>query len=1436
MIGFADVRSCILRALAVLSVTALVACGGGGDSVDDGGETVTNSAPVARAGADITISVGDTAQFDASLSIDSDGIIVSYRWSNNLSGAAAARQYTTAGDYSVVLTVTDNGGLTSTDTLVVHVLPVVESTPERIEIQGANEMLVGATTAFLASVFYSDNIVQNGVEWSVSPISRASISAGGVLTAKEVGDVIITATKRHPEGDVLATFTVNIIEPIAVVVDSIAISGPSSVNVNSSIQLVATLHYSDGHSEQSAVNWSLNNSNATVSASGLLTGLSAGPVVVTAGHSGKFSNAHVINVVEDITPVTLNSISISGPSEVAVQSSIQLIATLHYSNGTTDTGGAVSWSTSNSSIATINGQGLLQGASSGSVVVTVSSAETTPATTETVTITVVSVDPPVVESIDISGPSQVDIGAAVQLSAAVNYDDGSTASDVSWSVADEGIATVSPQGLVTGVSAGSAHITATKDGVTDTHTVTVSENVLDLVSIEIFPKTLRLNSSDVLQQAVAVGTDSSGATFPLTHLVEWSTDNTSIALVSDTGEVTIVDNSIGNAELSATFSGKVGSLTIAPQGRSFDGVNLFFQKPASWANAYLYVWVNNGASQPRGAWPGELMNPVTDVDDWFFAEITDDYLSDDGEVYFKFTSSAAGPQSPNDLTHDRLLGNLWWTDASTSTDLAPDWMGGTATKVLLSVQGAERIYSDENPELNLAGQEVTAGITLNVDVGAVPLGGSFDMWIGDGANYIVDPYSANSRIVVADVGTLPLEAKFNTQIEDGFELGRANFAEQCVDCHGDKGQGSGVFAGVTLSELQASWTSRGETLTVDTLAAYIDAEMPFGSQSENCSGDSAGDCAFEIAAMIFADAWTNQVSVAVGEQHYSAKCSTCHGVEGQGSPGVFPSLRQCSSCSVNTLWQRIELTMPPVNNSQTRGPQDCVGDCAKSVADYILATFQDDIEVYECKADDYRMREVKLLTEIEYRNTIKQLFQLNDAQLPNTDFLNRTLVNGFDNNADVGIVTAGLFEAALQSAADIVEVADASNYLSCNASDPACVLDGFGQKVFRRPLSSAERSRYATLLSQHGSDIAIQAMLASSSFLYRTELGTNNNNLTTTLTDFEIATALSYTLLASTPDDALLSAAASGALHTKAQITAQIERLLLLPRARTTVGRFVSQWMGSPAIINVNKQDALLTPSLRTAMLQETEDFAAHVVFDSTGNYAELFASDYTVVSEELAAYYGYGGAGGKTQYPANTRAGLLGHASILATYSAYNQTSPIKRGLFVRQKLLCQTLPEPPDDVVTAAPKLDPNLTTRERFALHTANPVCSSCHQYIDELGFGFENFDTFGLYRVFENGFPIDANGDLNNIEDLTGANVSNLFEGVAELGGIVAGSNSGKACYALNYYRYTYGDTTNEVDNCKLEPIADEFIQSDGDIIDFMERLLSDESFITRRRAL
>jgi hypothetical protein len=256
---------------------------------------------------------------------------------------------------------------------------------------------------------------------------------------------------------------------------------------------------------------------------------------------------------------------------------------------------------------------------------------------------------------------------------------------------------------------------------------------------------------------------------------------------------------------------------------------------------------------------------------------------------------------------------------------------------------------------------------------------------------------------------------------------------------------------------------------------------------------------------------------------------------------------------------------------------------------------------------------------------------------------------------------------------------------------------------------------------------------------------------------------------------------------------------------------------------------------MRAALEAETRRFVQHVVFDGPGTLDELLTADYSFMNAAVTGYYGLPAPGGdgfvKVPYGGVPRAGLLGHASVLAVHAHSDQTSPIRRGLMVRRRLLCEELPPPPPDA-GGVPDVDPDATTRERFAQHTEDPVCASCHRYIDGIGFGFEHFDAIGRFRDREAGQAIDATGDLNDVERL-GSGTSAPFATLPDMARTIAGSDAAPACFVRQYYRFARGFRETLAERCARLALEARFREAGGDVRELMIGAVTLPDFLVRR---
>jgi hypothetical protein len=188
----------------------------------------------------------------------------------------------------------------------------------------------------------------------------------------------------------------------------------------------------------------------------------------------------------------------------------------------------------------------------------------------------------------------------------------------------------------------------------------------------------------------------------------------------------------------------------------------------------------------------------------------------------------------------------------------------------------------------------------------------------------------------------------------------------------------------------------------------------------------------------------------------------------------------------------------------------------------------------------------------------------------------------------------------------------------------------------------------------------------------------------------------------------------------------------------------------------------------------------------------------------------------------------MLTQGSFLAVHAKADQTSPTERGKFVRDQLLCDPPPPPPPDLVVTPPAVDPRLSTRERFAQHTADPACARCHVAMDPIGFLFEHYDAVGRWRDVDGGTPVDATGYL------VGTDVDGNLDGVPALAQRLLESDQVRACVAKQWFRYAFGrDATTDADTCTVGALAAELARTNGDLRRVIRATVEQELFQTQR---
>jgi hypothetical protein len=426
----------------------------------------------------------------------------------------------------------------------------------------------------------------------------------------------------------------------------------------------------------------------------------------------------------------------------------------------------------------------------------------------------------------------------------------------------------------------------------------------------------------------------------------------------------------------------------------------------------------------------------------------------------------------------------------------------------------------------------------------------------------------------------------------------------------------------------------------------------------------------------------------------------------------------------------------------------------------------------ECSAPSMGRPFLRLLTATELQNTLSDVFPevkgMWTASLPASTIS----AHGFDNDgsAQVGAQLAGGIRDLGVSVATLLVGTPLATILPCSTSSAnhACAetfLNKYGQKLFRRPITTAEHDRYLSFFdtSMGKSDFKtalkwmIVGLIQSPNTLYRSEVGTDNGAGMRQLSPYEIATELAYTYTGTTPTDSLLTMAGSGSLGDPTTVA---KGMLATTAGKETLQRFFDEYISYSGVTSMQKPNISTFASVSGDMVQETHSFIDQIVFQNAGGLKSLLTATTTNPSKALATYYATGNANtvafpspsadyASVTRPAGQGIGMLAQGSFLSTHAGADTSSPTKRGLFIFYKLFCQPKLTPPPNV----PQLDTTTpvtginTTRDRYEkLHAQSATCSACHKLFDPIGFGSEHFDEGGRYRAMEKTFAIDSTGSI------------------------------------------------------------------------------------------
>jgi len=411
---------------------------------------------------------------------------------------------------------------------------------------------MGSTQQFTATAFLSDKTtkdITSSAQWGSSDSTIASINAAGVATGSASGTVTITAKSGTLQGGA----TLNVTAAAANLTSIVISPAASSMPVNTSQQFIATGNYTDGSSADltTLVTWASSSSGvATISVSGLATAVTAGTTNISASFAGVSASTGLTVTAPTIVSIAVTPVGLT----LGIGINQQYVATATYSDGSSvDLSSGVTWTSSSSSVASINSSGMATTVAAGQTTITA----TVGSLTDTANLTVVAAH---LTSISVTPATQaMAVGTTQQFTAVGSFDDGSTQllTSLTWSSSSNSVATVSTSGLVTAVGTGTATLTATSGSISGPASLTIT--AATLVSVAVTPANPSM-AVGTTRQFTATGTFSDSSTQDITGIVVWTSSTSAVATINGQGLATSV--APGATTIKALFGSVSGSTTL----------------------------------------------------------------------------------------------------------------------------------------------------------------------------------------------------------------------------------------------------------------------------------------------------------------------------------------------------------------------------------------------------------------------------------------------------------------------------------------------------------------------------------------------------------------------------------------------------------------------------------------------------------------------------------------------------------------------------------------------------------------------------------------------------------------------------------------------------------------------------------------------------------
>jgi Protein of unknown function (DUF1592)/Protein of unknown function (DUF1588)/Protein of unknown function (DUF1595)/Protein of unknown function (DUF1585)/Protein of unknown function (DUF1587) len=498
------------------------------------------------------------------------------------------------------------------------------------------------------------------------------------------------------------------------------------------------------------------------------------------------------------------------------------------------------------------------------------------------------------------------------------------------------------------------------------------------------------------------------------------------------------------------------------------------------------------------------------------------------------------------------------------------------------------------------------------------------------------------------------------------------------------------------------------------------------------------------------------------------------------------------------------------------------------------------------------------LTGAQLANTLRDQFSFVPTKLNDLPLDER--LDGFANQAShltIGSLLAETYFAMSDELAGQVVKNPSAFGIACSVASlaPGKCLDDFiaatGQKMWRRPLTTAEISSFSGLFTTTaalaegptgGVKSVVQALFMSPNALHRTELGSvKDPGVVTPLTDYELASSLSYSLWNTAPDAELLTLASQGQLRDKTVLLAQAKRMFeVQAKSAPAMNSFLQQWLyleNLPTTAKDPTQFPSVTPELNANLGDELRLFSNSVLFDAGADRSlkTLFTASYTFVNARTAPLYGLTDVTGnelvRRELDPSQRRGITSMVPFLWGHSNAEDTNLVGRGAYFRNEVLCSRVSLPPGGVPNNAQFAPPGSTGRQRLGIH-ATPGCAACHALFDGIGFALENYDSIGQYRTMDQGQVIDPTGNLP-LPSESNAEPGITFSSYSDLVAKLAEKPDVYSCFATQFNSYVSGRDIPELDSCEKATVVEQFAKSNYKVDQLVMSIVGSPTFGERK---